>query len=78
MPDATLSDPRTALIETDIASMTEDQLRTFVQDIRSKRNSQQIANENKRATVPRTAKATSPTAKAKLMEMLMGGDDDDA
>lgn len=78
MPDATLSDPRTSLLDKDISSMTEDELRSFVQAIRATRNSQQLALENKRERKATNPKAASPSAKAKMMELLTGGDDDES
>jgi hypothetical protein len=69
-----LSAPRVSLLEQDLTQLSEDELRQFVLQVREKRNSQQLANENKPTRKPR-ATSESPTKKAQLMASLLADDD---
>lgn len=73
----THTSPRTSLLDKDLTTMTEEELRLFVQEVREKRNSQQIAAENKPARRKATTKSQSAINKAKLMEALMADDDEE-
>lgn len=68
--------PRASLLDKDLVSMSEDELRAFVLEVRAKRNSQQLAHENKPTRKPRATTSESPGKRAKMMADLLGDDED--
>jgi hypothetical protein len=67
---------RSALTQTPVEEMTDEQLHEFVKFIRERRTSQQLSAENKPQRTSRKSADATPTQKAKLLGDLLAGDEE--
>lgn len=76
--DTSLESPRVSLTEKDPTEMTDEELNEYVRQIRLRRTSQQLANENKPRRPSKKAVEESPSNRAKMEAELKGLLDDDS